>query len=89
MPKPVQRPHPHLHQRGSTPLEFDQVQRVAGENQQANLVPAAAIVPALEVRPGPERGRVGNASLTACRGIVKLFENDCGAVDVSVFGGGM
>jgi hypothetical protein len=40
-------------------LEFDQVERVAGQHQQVDLVPAAAVVAELEVGPGAERLGVG------------------------------
>lgn len=37
-------------------LELDQVERVAGQDQQVDLMPAAAVVAELEVRPGPKWG---------------------------------
>ena len=40
-------------------LELDQIQGVAGQDQQVHLMPAAPVVAELEVGPGSERGCVG------------------------------
>lgn len=44
-------------------LELDQVERVAGQNEQVDLMPAAAVVAELEIGPGPEWGSVGEQLL--------------------------
>ena len=54
--------HPDVVVAGQDPavvLELDQIQGVAGQDQQVHLMPAAPVVAELEIGPGPERGCVG------------------------------
>jgi hypothetical protein len=50
-------------QRAAVVLEFDQIEGVAGKDQQVHLMPAAAVVAELEVGPGPERRCIGKEVL--------------------------
>jgi hypothetical protein len=55
-------------------LELDEVQRVAGEYQEVNLMPPTAVVTELEVRQGAERGSVGKELLDGVQALLFVGE---------------
>ena len=61
-------------------LELDQVEGVPGQDQQVDLMPAAAVVAELEVRPGAERRRVGSSCLTMSKPLLLVGELRLGTV---------
>jgi hypothetical protein len=68
-------------QDASVVLEFDEVESIAGENEQVDFVPPAAVVAELEVRPGAERGSVGQRLLDGVEALLLMGELRLGDLD--------
>ena len=69
--------HPHVvvaAQDAAVVLELNQVERVAGQHQQVDLVPAAAVVAELEVGPRAEWGSIGKCLLDGVQALLLVGE---------------